>query len=569
MEIKKTEENKKKIEKKEEIERLREDLEDLENYIEEFSNFLPLGVCTLNLFGVVVDANQAFSSLSKYQIFEIAGKPLREFFLEKEEIEKILKEVVKKKTPLFREMTLISKDNKRIPVKVAFSIRKEREGRFVGYFIGITDISELKELQEKLEEKVKEKTQELYEKIKELERITEERAIILIRERALKRNTEKKSKELEKKTKELEELSRALMNILEDIDEEKKKVEEEKNKTLAIITNFTDGLLMFDQEEKLVLINPQAEFFLGINAKEVTGKSISELIKIPQVEKIIKIIKEGNQKVFRKEVKIKEELILEVTTVSVMRGRVKAGDLIILHDITREKAIERMKTEFVSIAAHQLRTPISAIKWTLRMILDGDLGEISKEQKDFIEKIYQSNERMINLINDLLNVARIEEGRYLYSPTIGDLGVICEKIISSYKEEIERRGLELKFERPKKLPKVMLDVEKISLAIQNLIENAIFYNVPGGKIEISLKPKEKEIEFSIKDTGIGIPKEQHNRVFTKFFRSTNAIKVKTEGSGLGLFITKNIIEAHRGKIWFESEEGKGTTFHFTLPTIGG
>jgi signal transduction histidine kinase len=224
-----------------------------------------------------------------------------------------------------------------------------------------------------------------------------------------------------------------------------------------------------------------------------------------------------------------------------------------------------MKTEFVSISAHQLRTPLSAIKWTLKMFLDGDLGKITKEQGEFLEKIYQSNERMINLINDLLNVTRIEEGRYLYNPVLADIVQICQSVIDSYKEEMEKKNLKFIFEKPKELPKVRVDVEKISLAIQNLLENAIRYNREGGEIEITLEEKEGKIKFSIKDTGIGIPKNQQHRVFIKFFRAPNALRMETEGSGLGLFITKNIIEAHGGKIWFESEEGKGTTFYFTLP----
>jgi signal transduction histidine kinase len=234
-----------------------------------------------------------------------------------------------------------------------------------------------------------------------------------------------------------------------------------------------------------------------------------------------------------------------------------------------------MKTEFVSISAHQLRTPLSAIKWTLKMFLDGDLGELTKEQREFLEKTYQSNERMISLINDLLNVTRIEEGRYLYRVVLTDIVKICQSITDSYKEEIKKRNLKMVFHKPKKLPMVKVDVEKISLAIQNLIENSIRYTPAGGEIEIFLKEKKNEIEFSIKDTGIGIPKDQQHRVFTKFFRAPNATKMATEGSGLGLFITKNVVEAHGGKIWFESEEGKGTTFYFTLPikspleTFGG
>ena len=238
----------------------------------------------------------------------------------------------------------------------------------------------------------------------------------------------------------------------------------------------------------------------------------------------------------------------------------------VLHDISREKMVERMKTEFVSISAHQLRTPLSAIKWTLRMLLDGDLGEINPEQREFIDRTYNSNERMINLINDLLNVTRIEEGRYLHKPIMYDMGEIMEYVIKPYREEAAKRQVIFGLERTKKkLPKVLLDVEKIRLAVENLIDNAVRYTPPGGKVTVSLNCDKKEIVVSIKDTGVGIPKDQQERVFTKFFRGANVMKMETEGSGLGLFIARNIIESHGGKIWFESEEGKGTTFHFSIP----
>jgi len=372
--------------------------------------------------------------------------------------------------------------------------------------------------------------------------------------------------ELEKKTKELEESRTALMNILEDVEEERGRAEEEKNKTLAVITNFADGLLVFDKEGKLSLINPQAEDFFDVKSRDIVDRPILELSTFPTVEPIVRIAGKEIKGVFRKEVQIREDLVLEVSTIPIMREEEKLGTLIILHDITREKTIERMKTEFVSLAAHQLRTPLSAIKWTLRMLLDGDLGKITEEQKDFIEKTYKSNERMITLINDLLDVTRIEEGRYLYKPVLADVEPIVQFVTNSYQEEIKKKKIRFEFKKPEEgLPKIKLDVEKIRLAIDNLIENAIRYTPAYGKVMVSLEHKKGGIEFSVKDTGVGIPKDQQGRIFTKFFRAANVMRMATEGTGLGLFITKNIIEAHGGKIWFESEEGKGTTFYFAIP----
>ena len=385
------------------------------------------------------------------------------------------------------------------------------------------------------------------------------------RKNGIKINLEPKIVEREE-TKESREARMALLNILEDTDEERKKAEEEKDKSLAIITNFTDGLLVFDKENRLSLINPQAEDFFDVKRRDIIGRPILELSTFPTIEPVVTLVGGEIKEVFRKEIQVNERLVLEVSTVSIIREEEKLGTLIILHNVTREKLIERMKTEFVSLAAHQLRTPLSAIKWTLRMLLDGDLGKITEEQRDFIEKSYRSNERMIALINDLLDVTRIEEGRYLYKPAFTQLESVTQFVINSYKEEAKRRKIKLEFKKPKKkLPKVKVDVEKIRLAIQNLLDNAVRYTRLGGKVTVSLKYAKKEIEFSVQDSGIGIPEDQKERVFTKFFRGANVLRLETEGSGLGLFITKNVIEAHGGEIWFESEEDKGTTFYFTIP----
>lgn len=358
----------------------------------------------------------------------------------------------------------------------------------------------------------------------------------------------------------------ALLNILEDVEEARIRAVEEKNKTLAVITNFADGLLVFDKENKLYLINPVAERFLSVNAEELINKKPYYLEKFSWFEEVKGFLKDPTKKIFRKEIQINKELILELSTALIAREGEFLGSLVILHDITREKLIEQMKTEFVSLAAHQLRTPLSAIKWTLKMILDGDLGEIKKEQKDFLEKSYLSNERMINLINDLLNVTRIEEGRYLYNPEPVHLEDLVEEIVKNYKNEFERKNIKFQFERPKKIiPAIKLDAEKIKLTVSNLIDNAIKYTLPGGKISVFLKNDREKITFSIKDSGIGIPEDQKKRLFTKFFRGANALRIETDGSGLGLFIAKNIIEAHDGKIGFESEEDKGSTFYFSLP----
>ena len=362
------------------------------------------------------------------------------------------------------------------------------------------------------------------------------------------------------------ETHQALLNILEDIEEARARAVEERNKTLSIIANFADGLLVFNKDSSLSLINPTAESFFEVRATEVIGKSLVKLVEFPLFKSMVDLLVRESKGLFRRELKVEEALVLEISTVPITRGKKSLGTLVILHDITREKEIEKMKSEFVSLAAHQLRTPLSAIKWTLKMVLDGDIGKITEEQREYLEKSYISNERMIALINDLLNVSRIEEGRYLYKPDYVQFEDLVVSVIDNYQRELEAKKIKFKFEKPKeKIPKLKIDAEKMRLAVTNLLDNAIRYTSLKGEVVVSLKQIDNKLQFSIKDSGIGIPKNQQKRVFGKFFRAANAMKKETEGSGLGLFIVKNIIEAHKGMVWFESEERKGTAFHFSLP----
>jgi len=427
-------------------------------------------------------------------------------------------------------------------------------------------LKELKEVKlERIIEQLRQFTEEREKQLRELDRIAK---MLVRRDLELQEIREKRETELEelrRKTKELETTRLALMNILEDVDEARLKAEEERRKTLAIINHFVDGILVFDKDNKIALINPQTEKFFKVKPEEVIGKSLSQLRSYPFLKKLEELIGEEIKKIYRKELHLSEKLILEVSVVPIILREEKIATILIFHDVTREKLIERMKSEFVSIAAHQLRTPLSALKWTLKMLLEGDLGPITQEQAEFVEKIYNANERMIRLINDLLDVTRIEEGRYVYKLSLVKLDIIIEKMILFYKDLAEKKKLKIEFKKEGEDFEVRVDEEKIKLAIQNLVENAIRYTLPQGEIMISLKRREEEIEFSIKDTGVGIPEHQKERVFSKFFRGENVMRIETEGTGLGLFITKNIIESHGGKIWFESEEGKGTTFYFTLP----
>lgn len=505
----------------EKLKRTEEDLEDLQRYISEFSAALPIAVCSLSGIGVIVYVNKSFESLTGYKVINIVGKSISSIFLEKKKIDDLLKNTFQKRSVNSCDLMLLTKDKKQISTNVSFSVRQDTKGKFIGYFVSITNIDESVELRERLEEKVEERTKEL-EKAKE-----------------------------------------ALIHMLADAEIARRKMEEEKNRTMSIIANFTDGLLFFDKRKKFSLINPKAKYFLGIKEeKRMIGKLISEL---PRLRCLSEFIKE-KKGVSREEIYIRKDLVLEVTIVLISIEERTTGYLVVLHDITREKLIEKMKTEFVSLAAHQLRTPLSAIKWTIKIFLEGDLGKINKEQEEFLQDAYNSNEKMITLVNDLLSVTKIEEGKYVYQPILVNAKDLVKETMILHREKAKKRKITIEVNCPKeKLRKISIDVERMKIVLANLLNNAISYTPPGGKITISLKQTKKETELSIKDTGIGVPKNEYKRVFTKFFRATNAIRKETEGTGLGLYIAKNIVEAHKGKIWFESEENIGTTFYITLP----
>ena len=233
---------------------------------------------------------------------------------------------------------------------------------------------------------------------------------------------------------------------------------------------------------------------------------------------------------------------------------------------TQLEELDKVKSEFVSVAAHQLRTPLSAIKWTLGLLIDEHTENLTSEQRSLLMKAFESNERIIKLINEMLAVTRIESGkiRLTFAPIhIEDL---IESTVLDFANQAHVRKIALKFDTPEqKLPFIFADADQVRNVIQNLIENSVRYTLDGGSIRLSASAEKNMVKVSVSDTGIGIPARQQSSIFNKFFRADNAAKQRTDGSGLGLFISKNIVEKHGGRLTFKSVEGQGTTFTFTLP----
>ncbi len=240
-------------------------------------------------------------------------------------------------------------------------------------------------------------------------------------------------------------------------------------------------------------------------------------------------------------------------------------------DLTKQNErftqLDKEKSEFVSTVSHQLRTPLSAIKWTLDTLLRSDeFGSLTVEQRALLMKTYECNERMINLIRDMLGVDRIESGALGFSFIEISIVDLVNNIIEEVDSQAERKHIKIVLNKDENLPKISVDPQKMRAVFQNLIENSIKYTKAGGTITIEFHMQTPEIMgVKVMDNGIGIPKDQQSNIFNRFFRADNAKALDPEGSGLGLFIVKTIIQRHKGEMTFESSEGKGTIFHITLP----
>ncbi len=235
----------------------------------------------------------------------------------------------------------------------------------------------------------------------------------------------------------------------------------------------------------------------------------------------------------------------------------------------RDAWISRMKTQLLALAAHQLRTPLTAIKWIFNEFLAGSYGSIKDQQKNALENGLASTERMIHLINSLIDITAIEEGRFQYRFRMTDMVFLVKDTIKALGALGESRQVKLEVHIEPNLPQVYIDAEKMKLAIENLLSNALYYTPSRGRATLSLTRRKigkmDEIVLSVEDTGIGIAQGEIEKIFTQFFRGREASQMHHTGSGLGLFITKNIVERHGGKISATSEEGKGSIFTITIP----
>ena len=344
-----------------------------------------------------------------------------------------------------------------------------------------------------------------------------------------------------------------------------KKLLMEKEKSEAVVNNLSSPLIVTDQDHKIVLINETAKELFSIK-QDVINTHFLEVIQAEEIFEYIKNPDAKEKKTFKLKKDDKERHYRISTRQVIDEDEEYQFTVTLLEDITRLKEIDSMKSEFVSTVSHEFRTPLTSMNMGLSMVINEDTGELNEEQRELLEAAYEDVERLTELVNDLLDLSKIESGRIEMEFDKVDVNDIIEKTLNPFYKQAEEKEIDLKFKQSEDNIFAYADPSKISWVISNLVGNALRY-ADKGKIEVDAEIKGRRVLVSVADNGPGIPREYQSKIFDKFVRAGND-KDEKSGTGLGLAISKEIITAHNGRIWVDSEEGAGSTFSFYIPRFG-
>lgn len=353
--------------------------------------------------------------------------------------------------------------------------------------------------------------------------------------------------------------------------------QEQRAQAEALFSSIGEGAIATDEFGRITRINPIALKILGYKESDLLGEWFPKsIVALNDQNMIINLIDRPITKAFLTGKSITEKLFYRkkdgqklpviITVSPILLADRPIGAIQVFRDITLEEEVDRMKSEFISLASHQLRTPLSAIKTYSHMLVDGYMGDVTPAQKKSLRTIISATNRMNELISTLLNITRIESGTIVINSRMLRVDRAAEEVIKELYLAASEKTIELSLAISGKLAtSVKTDNLILKEIITNLVSNAIKYTNDGGSVAITVKGRVRDVLLTVKDTGWGIPKDAHDQVFSKFFRAQNTVKRETTGTGLGLYLVKGLLERLNGKIWFESEEGQGTTFYLTLP----
>lgn len=354
--------------------------------------------------------------------------------------------------------------------------------------------------------------------------------------------------------------------------------QEEASKSQAILESIADGVVVNNPQSGVILVNPAAERILNKSRNNLINTDVRHLIEafddpgrtaaLAAIEQMLAQANTPSQiKVTSAMLEMDNRVISAHMAPVIARHDEFLGVVTILRDITKEVEADRAKSEFISTVSHELRTPMTAIKGYTDLIYGGAVGPLNDNQKHFLNVIKNNTDRLIALINDLLDISRIETGRVRFEPAPVKLGEIVADVVEAMAAHAEERGLALAYEVDAGLPEVMGDRDRLYQVLTNLVGNAINYT-PEGSVTVEVANVGMAVQISVRDTGIGIKAEDVGRIFDRFYRADDPIVQEASGTGLGLPIVKMFVEMHGGRVWVDSEKGKGSAFTFILPVPG-
>jgi signal transduction histidine kinase len=372
---------------------------------------------------------------------------------------------------------------------------------------------------------------------------------------------------------ELEQLATAYSDMAQKIKVEQHSLVAEKNTLSTVLSSIVDGVVALDEDYRLVFLNHAASMILGINESQSVGRAIDEVISFRQDSEdiLIKTLareQSDSAKVHKldfittgTQTKAVNLIISSIPPSFVTKIRY----LLTFYDVSKEQELETMKLDFVSMAAHELRTPLTAIKGYLSYLHELLGNKLNEEETMFLSRVVISSDQLSSLIENLLNVTKIERGILKLDLAPFQIDQLIEEALVNLREVGSQKQTTIDFDKPNVFPSIMGDQFRIRQVFTNLVSNAINYSNPGSKIKVSLERRPDSVTVHVSDNGQGIPESALPHLFTKFYRVGGALEQGSKGTGLGLFISKSIIDRHNGKIWVESVEGKGSTFSFMLP----
>jgi PAS domain S-box-containing protein len=351
--------------------------------------------------------------------------------------------------------------------------------------------------------------------------------------------------------------------------------QEQATERQAILTSIADGVVVNNTDGDIIMVNPAAEGILGLSGEQLIGQEFYDLFSafgttggeeaISAMEMLLSAPVPEVAKTFKMSLETEGRIVHALLSPVLAERGDFLGVVTIFRDVTKEVEADRAKSEFVSTVSHELRTPMTAIKGYTDLLYAGAAGSINSEQKRFLTTIKGNTDRLTALINDLLDISRMETGRVRFEPRPLQIGEVIADVVNALATQAETKRQTLTYEVAGGLPDVMGDRDRLNQVLTNLIGNAVHYTPEGGEIELRAYPVERAVRVDVRDTGIGIAPEDMGLIFERFYRADHPLVQETRGTGLGLSIVKMFVEMHGGRIWVESEPGRGSTFTFILP----